>query len=73
MHFISQPILFSAGISNLTLDYRLPIIERTEDENKESLHAHMGQDDALQKVHNRNNQLHAQKTQVCQRLYHEMG
>ena len=30
MHFISQPILFSAGISNMTLDYRLPIIERTE-------------------------------------------
>ena len=30
MHFISQPILSSAVISNMTPDCRLPITERTE-------------------------------------------
>lgn len=37
MHFISQPILSSADISNTTPDYRLPIIERTENEPKHNL------------------------------------
>ena len=39
MHFISPPILSSAVISNMTPDYRLPIIERTENEHEESPHA----------------------------------
>ena len=37
MHFISQPIHSSVVISNMTPDYHLPIIERTENEPKHNL------------------------------------